>query len=326
MAPAFSSMHELSPATDPFVRPRASNAYDRLVVDVPALFARFPLAERRRWGSQPADATGRLYAARFAPLGVRRRARQLLHRLHLDLRWLRTFDAYWTTVLGGRPLLAPEDFHFLRGVYRLRHQDNQVPDTDDPAVHTAAWQQPELLYQLFAQVHREQLSPRLDAAAWLRRLGARSFCEYGCATAPVTAAYREFFGSRVSAHLVDLPTVALHYAAYRFGADDLVVPHALEPAARLMPPDIAVDAIVCTTVFEHLLDPLEVAHRFAGMLNPGGHLIFDYMETAGDGLDSIHGARQRGAVLDFIDSRFEYLSGNPRERRGQHLAIARLRS
>jgi hypothetical protein len=310
---------------DPFRRTRETNSYDRLAVDVPALFARYPLKNAASWGRRAPRRQSR-YAASILPLNFRFRSWQLLHRLRLDQSWFETFQIYWRTILEGRPLHTPDDFHFLRGVYRLRHQDNQVPDTTDAALHTAAWQQPELLYQVFFQVYLESFAPRLTPARWLKAAGASTFCEYGCATAPVTTAYRTFFGDAASAHVIDLPTVALHYAAFKFAYDRRVTVHALEAANDLLPPsDLRVDAVVCTTVFEHLLDPLAVAQRFVTMLRPSGTLIFDYMQTQGEGLDSRAGATQRADVLAFLRERFdvEHVEGGAEA--GAGLTLARLK-
>jgi hypothetical protein len=78
-------------------------------------------------------------------------------------------------------------------------------------------------------------------------------------------------------------------------------------------------------VFEHLKDPLIVTERFAAMLQPRGYLLFDYLQTEGGGLDTMHGVRQRDAVLKFIDERFEPVHGDARQARGSQLTIVRLR-
>ncbi len=300
------------------------NLFDRMAVDVPDLFRRCPLERSASWPGVAAEPMP-IYRSRLLPFASRVAVWKLLHRLSLDRTWFATFQSYWSDVLGGRPLLGPEDFHFLRGMYRIRHRPNLVPDTEDAGVHTAAWQQPELLYQVFLQVYIESLAPKLEPAQWLRRLGARSFCEYGCATAPVTTAYRTFFDGGTRACLIDLPTIALHYAAFKFRRSTATEVRALDVEHNLLPPtDVRVDAIVCMQTFEHLLEPLAVAERFAAMLNPGGVLIFDYMIADGVGMDSAAGIRQRDVVLAFIEDRFELVSGNPRAQ-GSAVSVARLK-
>ena len=300
------------------------NAFDRLDVDVPKLFEQYPLERRREWPGNPPPFLG-LYSMP-APLGARLSAWKLLHRLHLDQRWLTRFAGYWESILGGRPMLAPEDFHFLRGIYRLKHQEDAIADTEDARTHVEAWQQRTMIYQVFAQQFFESIDPRLAEAHWLSRLGVKSFIEYGCASAPVTTAFRQFFGTTQHSTIVDIETIAFHYAAYKFKADANVTPVALTPAANLLPdPSLRANAIVCKTVFEHLKDPLEVAQRFAAMLEPRGYLLFDYLETEGGGLDTMHGVRQRDAVLKFIDERFERVHGDARRDRGSQLTVVRLR-
>ena len=302
----------------------AANAFDRLDVDVPKLFRDYPIERRGDWPGNPPPHLG-LYAAP-APLRARVIAWKLLHRTHLDQRWLQRFAGYWESILGGRPMLAPEDFHFLRGIYRLRHQEDAVSDTEDARTHVEAWQQRTMIYQVFAQQFFELIDPRLAEAHWLSRLGVKSFIEYGSASAPVTTAFRQFFGRRAHSTIVDIETIAFHYAVYKFKNDANVAPVALTAATNLLPdPSMRADAIVCKTVFEHLKDPLEVAERFAKMLQPRGYLIFDYLETDGAGLDTMHGVRQRDAVLKFIAERFEPVHGDARQHRGSQLTVARLR-
>lgn len=294
-------------------------------VDVPKLFADFPLAARRDWPGSPPP-FHRVYSA-AAPLGARLKLWKLLHRTHLDQRWLARFAEYWVGILGGRPLLAPEDFHFLRGIYRMRHQEDAIDDTADASRHLLAWQKNSFaVYQLFAQQFFESIDPRLAEAQWLHRLGVRSFIEYGAASAPVTTAYRQFFGTRAASTIVDLEQIAFHFGAYKFKADPTVTPVALTPATDLLPDtSLRADAIVCKATFEHLKDPLEVARRFAAMLNPRGYLLFDFLHSPGGGMDTLHAVRQRDAVLAFIDERFEKIHGDARQAHGSRLTVARLR-
>jgi SAM-dependent methyltransferase len=311
---------------NPFLTSAPSNHYDRMVVDIPELYRQFPIEERTRWAHPPTVRLGKFYGLGVLPLGARIRAWKILHRLQLDLEWLKTFQGYWGDVLQGRPLLAPEDFHFLRGLYRIGHQNNQLPDTRDPSIHLAAWQQPELVYLIFHQVFVESLQPKIAPAEWIHKLRAESFCEYGCATAPATMAYRQFFGHKTRAFVLDIPTITLHYAAYRLAQSPTTVPIVLREADRFLPPSgLKVDAVICMAVFEHLLDPILVAHRLAELLKPRGYLIFDFIDTTGGGLDSQRSVEQRTDVLAFINERFEIMFGNPNRHGGMLMTVARLR-
>jgi SAM-dependent methyltransferase len=318
--------------TDIFHERRQGNQFDDLRVDVEALYARFPLSERARWGAVPsATAAGRLYALAALPLKGRRALCRLLRRLRLDLSWFQEFRSYWSAILGGRPLWDVEDFHFLRGIYRMRHQANVVPDTDDAAVHVQAWQRPELLYQLFQQVFVESIATQAKLFEHVARCGlARpaSLLEYGCATAPVTASFFEFFGRRKTRiTIADIPTLAFHYAVYRFGRRGDVTPVLLKPEDGFgLELEQAVDVAFCLQVFEHLPGPLAGAQDLHRALRPGGLLVFDYVKGEGQGLDTLQGVRQRQAVLDFIDSRFDVVSGALRREDSMGLTLARKRA
>jgi SAM-dependent methyltransferase len=219
----------------------------------------------------------------------------------------------------------------LRGVYRIRHQDNQVPDTDDPFLHVRAWQQPELVFQLFQQVFVESLSPKLGLCNAIHRSSRRpisTFLEFGCATAPVTTTFAEFFKRREisRAYIADIQTVSFHYAAFKFRLDPRVTPVLLRPDDDFaLGVDHELDAICAMTVFEHLLKPLATVERLHDALAPGGLLVFDYLKTDGEGLDTRQGVEQRASVLDFIERRFDIVSGALSRERGMDLTIARKR-
>lgn len=303
---------------DVFYQRRASNAFDNLVVDVADLYRRFPLESRQTWPSAGPPALSRaqrLTASGLLPLRARAAASRLLTHLRIDQRWFQRFRAYWMDVLGGRPLLSVEDFHFLRGVYRIRHQDNQVPDTEDARLHERAWQRPELLYQVFQQAYAEALGPKHAVCAALRRflrapLGA--MLEFGSASAPVTTTYLDYFGPapRTEFFISDIQTLAFHYGAYKFRRMPNVTPALLEPGDgfALRAPR-ALDAICCLTVFEHLTRPVALAEQMHAALRPGGLLVFDYMKGQGEGLDTVQGVRERRAVLDFIAEQFDVVQG-----------------
>lgn len=148
--------------------------------------------------------------------------------------------------------------------------------------------------------------------------------EFGCATAPVTASLYEFYRpeSQFKMYVSDIPTLAFHYAAYRFRYCSNVIPILLKPENDfiLKLPD-KLDVIFCITVFEHLNQPLETVKIFYNLLNPGGLLFFDYIKGSGKGLDTQHAVRQRGSVLDFIGDNFELIEGQLTKDSDMHLTI-----
>src|SRR5689334_19053656 len=147
------------PTAELFYSKRETNQFDKLVVDVDKTYKTFPVdakfdpkANKIRFIK---DGFHRLYSQPLLPLAWCNYAWHLLRRIQLDWTWFQEFRTYWSTVLGGRPLWGPQDFYFLRGTYRAKHQDNVLPDTEDASTHLEAWQRPELIFQLFHQVYYE---------------------------------------------------------------------------------------------------------------------------------------------------------------------------
>jgi hypothetical protein len=319
--------------TSVFYAKRELNQFDALKVDVSDIYQRFPLGRRvqenAQVGANPMDAKFlSLYKTTLLPLQTKNYLWHLLRRSHLDWSWFQNFRSYWTTVLGGRPLWGPEDFYFLRGIYRMRHQENQVPDTEDPSVHLEAWQRPELLFQLFHQVYFESTRNLLRHFTLLHSKlpgwNFNSMLEYGCATAPTTSTYLEFFGSasRKQLYIADIKTLAFHYASYRFQPFKNVNPILLNAENRFrLDLKTNIDLIFCITVFEHLNEPMETMTRFDSLLPKGGVLVFDYHKGDGDGLDTIQGVRERDQVLDFIAQHYTVIHGQLTKEAGMDLTI-----
>ncbi len=273
---------------------------------------------------RPDLATLHATLATYAPRRRRRRSgawrvaaalrRRLVH-ANLVLDWFNEFSTYWSDVLGNRPLM-PADFHYLRGVYRQRQQDFEIVDGASPDEHLAAWQAPELVFQLFSVVYREAVNPW---HLWdlMRRIprGARVL-EFGCGIAPATTMLLRGAPGRRSYAIADLPTLAFHYARWRLGALATAIPLTVEPG----PLPGRYDAIVCLQVFEHLPSPLATIETFIDALTPGGVLIVDYIRSDGTGLDTAVALRERTACLDRLRDAFVPVAGDL-----EHQAVLRLK-
>jgi SAM-dependent methyltransferase len=310
---------------------RQSNQWDNMAVDVRDIYKKHPIEKRPSYvagGNSTAAFFSALYRTPLLPLSIRRFLRKIARQTNLDLGWFYDFSAYWSDILGGRPLWGVQDFYYLTNLYRVKFQDNQIPETNDADVHLEAWQKPELLYQLLHLVYKETV---VDYAPLIRQMfrhkrNIRSFIEFGCGTAPVTASFFEFFKTRrdVKAFYADIQTIAFHYAAHRLGRYPSAEPLLLLPEnAFRLPASTAVDAVICITVFEHLNKPLETARDFYNRLSPGGLLVFDYIKNDGEGMDTAQGANERDDVLDFIAMNFEILVGELSKENSTGLIIAR---
>lgn len=319
---------------DIFYRKREHNFFDNLVVDVKKLFEEYPID--RKVDARPSfvpfaqSPFHRVYRSRFIPLKYRRYFFQLARQVNFDLTWFQEFRSYWSKVLHGRPLWGVQDFYFLRNLYRVKFQDIQVPDTKDPFVHLEAWQRPELLHQLFHQVFRGSIGDELTILQQFFKHGkkARSLLEFGCATAPITTSLFEFYqpDKSFTVYISDIQTLAFHYATYKFRHCSNVKPILLVPEnSFLLTLNEPVDAVFCITVFEHLNKPVETVKIFYQLLTSGGLLLFDYIKGEGEGLDTLHGVRERNDVLDYISEHFDILHGTVSKGKSMGLAVAKKR-
>jgi len=317
-----------------FYMERESNFFDNLLINVGELYERFPV--HAKTDPKPCLVQSmqsnfhKIYRNRMIPLRYRDRFWQISRRLNLDLTWFDEFRSYWSTVLKGRPLFNVHDFYFLRNLYRVRFQNNQVPDTSDACTHLEAWQRPELIYMLFHQVLKESISnqhPILELMwKYADRLPA-AILEFGCGTAPIATSLFEFCRPKnQEVFIADIQTVAFHYAAYKFRSCSDVIPLLLLPQNDFLPSqEKALDVVFCITVFEHLNKPLETVDALHRMLKRDGLLFFDYVKGLGCGLDTRQGTEQRSAVLDFISKHFDIVHGQINKEETTFLTVARKR-
>lgn len=214
--------------------------------------------------------------------------------------WFDTFQAYWTTILNGRPLTTL-DFFLVMHDYRKRQQHTTALEWLSPQGHVANWQAPSQLFATFHGVRKLALAPTLSGRRLWRQLrrGGRVL-EYGCSVAPYYHSYREFFSHlNLEWVLADIPNFPFHYAKYVYRNDPKVSFVTIEPASFRdpLPGHGTFDAIVLTTVLEHLDEPAFMIRYLLARLRPGGLLVFDYMKSDGLGLDHPRGVDQREEVL-----------------------------
>lgn len=310
-----------------------TNGFDNLQVDLADLYKKFPL--EKVLAQAPArsslDHRKNPYRSAWIPLKYRLRAWQIAFRSQLDISWYEEFNSYWTSVLGGRPLWSPQDIYFLKNAYRIKFQQNTLPDTEDAQVHLQAWQRPETLYLLLHLLTKETFKSDVVIVQKALRLAGKtasaSILEYGCGLAPLTHAALKFLGSsrRSQFYLADLASLPYHYAAWRLRGQPNVKVELLAPENGFsLQQQTPMDAIFCIQVFEHLNKPLETVQLFHKLLNKNGVLVFDFLLGTGKGLDSIQAVRERTQVLDFINATFDLL-GQPKldASKGVDLTFAR---
>ena len=222
------------------------------------------------------------------------------------------FRSYWTTILGGRPLPTAFDFLTLLHDYRKRQQHTSELEWSDAAQHIANWQNPRELYATFNAVRKLALRPVVGLQLWKRLPGRAKVLEYGCSLAPYYHCYREFFFyKRCRFILADIPNYPFHYAKYLYRSDPDVQFTTIDAGAFSDPlkQERDFDAVILTTVFEHLDDPLFVAQYLLGRLKPGGLFVFDYIRSHGHGLDHPNALASRRQTITAILDQTEVVHG-----------------
>jgi SAM-dependent methyltransferase len=269
----------------------------------------------------------RLYAlGALVRLGLHRR----LVYANLRLDWFHEFQQYWVEELGNRPI-HPHDFYFLSGVYRQRLQTIYFEHIEKPELasddrHLEAWRDHRAVYYLFAFTYRQALSP-LRVHPFIRYVPRRGrVAEYGCGAAPIlTGLARRYRHLDLQLVGADIPHLLFHYARWRFRGDRFVTMVPVEPNNDA-PLAGAYDTIFCLETLEHLPRPIPVLQHFHRVLNPGGHLVFDYVRSDGTGLDTATSLRDRIPALRFILDHFDIVQGRV-QTDGSHVepAVARKR-
>lgn len=240
----------------------------------------------------------------------------LLKRLvyaNLKLDWFYEFQEYWMNELGNRPI-QPHDFYFLHGVYRQRVQDYPSGDTETltasaDEAHLKAWQDPRLIYHLFANQYRLALHP-LRAHRFVRFIPRKGHvCEYGCGAAPIATSLVKYYPHLdLKITCADIPHIVFHNMRWRFRSIPFVHTVVIDPGNDA-PLDDQYNIIFCTEVLEHLPRPMPVVRHLESCLKPGGYFVFDYIRSEGKGLDTAAALRDRLHVLRYILDHFQIIEG-----------------
>jgi 2-polyprenyl-3-methyl-5-hydroxy-6-metoxy-1,4-benzoquinol methylase len=313
------------------------NRYDDFQPDVEALLARqsasLPPADP---AARSADGLGlgghlksrlRLYRdAALVGTGLHRR----LVYANLRLDWFREFNDYWVGELGGRSL-HPHDFYYLAGVYRQRLQTIDFPQLSDATLasdqrHLEAWRDPRTVHYLFAHTFRLALSPLrvYRLLRWIPRGGR--VAEFGCGAAPIADGLARYYRHHNLAIVgADIPHLLFHYARWKLRRYPFVTMVPIGPDDDAPLPG-RYDTIFCLEVLEHVPRPIAVLQHFHDVLKPGGHLVFDYIESEATGFDTATALRDRRKALSFVHDHFDIVEGTlPLDAQNDAPVVARRR-
>lgn len=227
--------------------------------------------------------------------------------------WYDEFMDFWRTLLHGRPLTLA-DFHNLRFHYRLKFQETSTLDWSSTQQHMTNWQQHKNLYLLFGAVYAHALNPYRDCS-FLARPHMRRVLEYGCSHAPYYRAWKKYFNHYdVQWTLADIKNISFLFSRYSYRNDASVEKFIIIDAKNADDPfehaEEPFDAIILTTVLEHVHNPVTVIRSLTQHLRSGGVLVFDYIKSDAHGLDSLQGLSMREIALEYIREHYIIDSGD----------------
>ncbi len=237
------------------------------------------------------------------------------------LTWFYEFRDYWSNVLGGRPLYL-NDFYFLLGFFRIEYQNVKVDDNSSEVNFLNAWQNEKALYQLFGAIRRFSLEPLYcyRYEKWIKS-GDRVL-EYGCGVAPLANSLLKYtLKLKLKITIADIQQINSHFASWRLGKEVEFI--SLSPFKKNLTQKY--DKIFLITVLEHLPNPLEVIKELKNALNNNGLLIFDYIKSEGQGLDTLEAVNDRAEVLSYISIHFDIIVGELKEGESMGTTVAKIK-
>lgn len=221
-------------------------------------------------------------------------------------RWFNEFNFYWQNELDGRPLKF-YDFFFLYSWYRINYQNIKLEDELNSEKFLNDWQKPENIYQTFSCAYQYGINPFsfLPFKKYLKKKA--EILEYGCGFAPIATSLFHYQPNKFIITIADIPNFPFHYAKWKlkpFGIKTIDINPGSLPSLEKY------DVIFLITVLEHLPNPLEIIKHLTHHLKHGGLLIFDYIESEAEGLDTKKSLEERNLVLNFIKENFSVVSGS----------------
>lgn len=220
--------------------------------------------------------------------------------------WFVEFRIFWLNHLNGRPLYF-HDFNYLLGIYRSKFQEISIQDEGNDKKFLDAWQNNHSAYLLFGNVRKYSYRP-LHSFFLEKYINDNSkILEYGAGIAPFSYSLINYsLKKNLEITIADIIQINFIYAMFRLSG--LCKFKIIENKKHNLEKDYY-DVVILQAVLEHVPDPIETIKSLHGALKKNGILIFDYILSAREGLDTHASAIYRKEVLNYIVSNFTIIKG-----------------
>ena len=234
-------------------------------------------------------------------------------------RWFSEFNFYWQKEIGARPLKF-HDFFYLYSNYRVKFQNIKLEEEDNPNKFLQDWQKPANIYQIFSCTYQYSTNPfsYLPFKKYLKKND--NILEYGCGIAPITTSLVHYRPNKYNLTIADIPQYNYHYAKWKLKKFKVKT---IDIDPTKIPPLEKYNVVFIITVLEHLTDPLEVIKNITDHIKPGGFLIFDYIMTDGEGLDTKNSLDQKKKVIEYIKENYKIIKGDLNTNKSIKASIAK---
>ncbi len=222
--------------------------------------------------------------------------------------WFQRFNYYWTNSLGGRPLYF-HDFFFLYSTYRIKFQylELEKHQEKDAGEFLNVWQKDVNIYSVFYYVYKYALNSFSYFPFRKYVKNGDNILEYGCGIAPIITSLIEN-GYRCNFTAADIQSYIFHYAKYNLLNNNVefvdIIPNELPKVEKEF------NVVFLLAVLEHLPNPMETVCFLSGKIKKNGYLIFDYILSSGDGLDTEKSVSERNQVIKYLGENYILVKGS----------------
>ena len=175
-----------------------------------------------------------------------------------------------------------------------------------------SWQCYENIYITFQSAYKYALHPFefRKYEKYLKEIQSGKVLEYGCGAAPIVTSMIKNKQNQYDFTVADIRNFTYHYAKFRLKQHNVNFIDIVPNVNPQLDDDYSI--IFLMTVLEHLPNSYEIIELLFSSLKKGAYLVFDYILSEGNGLDTMEGVKQRRSVLEYIERNSELVAGEIR--------------